>query len=79
MSAPSPSPIHCTLMEVMWLLRRLRAIHEALREDMALLEERVHSGHNGELTGAYHAMAGEESILTGIIAKLWRSIGGDTS
>lgn len=70
-----PLPVNLSMMEHVWLLRRLRADKDKLAEDMLALEERIKGGHNGELSNAHRALDGDKAICDGIIRKLWATGG----
>jgi hypothetical protein len=72
---PVPAPLNLSYMENVWLLRRLRAVRDKLREDMMALEERISMGHDGDLTNAHRALDGDAAICDQIIRKLWQSVG----
>jgi hypothetical protein len=76
-----PKPVQLTLMECMWLLRRLRADKAQLQADMLAIEERLRGGHNGPLVEAHRVTAADEALADTIIRKLWvaSAIEGDGS
>jgi hypothetical protein len=59
----------------MWLLRRLRADRDKLKEDLLAIEERVRGGHNGDLISAHRAIDGDLAIADEILRKLWQTCG----
>lgn len=71
----SPLPLQLTLMEGMWLLRRLRAVETQMSEDMLAIEERIRGQHDGDLATVHHIIEGERTIARGVISKLWLCVG----
>lgn len=72
---PELPPLHLTRLECVWLLRRLRPERDSMQNDLTLIEERIHAGHNGHLVEAHRALEAEFHIANGVIGKLWQSCG----
>lgn len=69
--SPETPPLRLTQLELMWLLRRLRADKQQLQDDMTLLRERIHAGNNGQLVAGYQALDADAAVADEIIRKIW--------
>lgn len=75
MKLPPLPPLNLSHMHCVWLLRRLRADRDKIRDDMLLIEERIKSGHDGELTNAHRALDADAAIADQLIRMLWQTCG----
>lgn len=71
MSPNPPLAGELTAVEISCALRHLRVRRDALYSDMLLLEERERAGEDGAVRGALLVVAGELSLLDGVIRHLW--------
>jgi len=69
------SNIQLSRLECVWLLRRMRHDRDELYETLLALEERIKSGHNGELVSAHHAIDADLMICDAVIRELWKTCG----
>jgi len=68
---PKAHPVPLSMLEAVWLLRRLRTERDALGADMVLIEERIRLGYNGHLGEAHRLLGSDKAIAEGLISKLW--------
>lgn len=66
--------IPLTTLEVLTVLRYMRATREGLHGDLLRLEEKLKAVGDGHTQGAILALAGEVSLLDDCIRKLWTMI-----
>lgn len=68
-------PVQFTRLQVVWLLRRLRADRNEIADNLLLIEERVRAGYNGHLAEAFRALEADRTIADSIIVALWALVG----
>lgn len=64
-----------TVLECMWMLRWLRALRDQKKEELLLIEERIRTGHNGDLVAGHRAIDADIAIADEIIRKIWLTCG----
>lgn len=64
-----------TVLECMWMLRWLRALRDQKKDDLLQIEERIRSGHNGDLVAGHRAIDADIAIADEIIRKIWLTCG----
>lgn len=64
------APIWANEVERQLVWRVLHQYKEKLKIDMGALQERIRSGHDGSLKGAWHVLDTEHALLTDICARI---------